>query len=428
MRVLVITALLLGFAIAIPLEDGRGPFGMCDTCHVAVKIAQDFFNDKATPTLLGAAVSDEACAHMECPYQKKKCTALSHSLPSLFIKWFAATATPASMCSDQHVCRGVQPAMQPVGDDSTLCGMCKYVVSRVQGSLNDTSVQEDIKQKLLKYVVSRVQGSLNDTSVQEDIKKKQLKPVRDDPTLCGMGKFVVSSVQGSQNDTAVQEDIKKKRLKDVFIFISTYVVSSVRGSMNDTAVLEEMKEKLLKPVRDDPTLCGTCEFVVSSVQGSQNDTAVQEDIKKKRLKICGDLPGDISTNCTDFVNKYEPIITDFINTAEPEQPEKVCELIGTCTSAPASTMTLWTQPPPALPATLVSGLAQMRASTSDARFLAASPNDMCDVCQMAVIEMAVIEAHSLIQSPTVQEEIVNYTKAICNTMGSSADACRKYVG
>ncbi|GFH19804.1 sulfated glycoprotein 1 [Haematococcus lacustris] len=41
--------------------------------------------------------------------------------------------------------------------------------------------------------------------------------------------------------------------------------------------------------------------------------------------------------------------------------------------------------------------------------------------------MAVIEAHSLISSPSVQAEAIDYTKGMCDSFPSYADLCKQYV-
>lgn len=42
--------------------------------------------------------------------------------------------------------------------------------------------------------------------------------------------------------------------------------------------------------------------------------------------------------------------------------------------------------------------------------------------------MAVIQAHALVSNPTIQAEMVNYTKQVCDSFPSFADACKVSTG
>eukprot|EP00798_Chlamydomonas_sp_ICE-L_P032628 gene32628-17641_t len=166
---------------------------------------------------------------------------------------------------------------------------------------------------------------------------------------------------------------------------------------------------------DETTQCTMCKYVVGQAQQYLNNSGVIDDLFNKALLVCGDLPADFKPPCVDFIESYAPVIKNFINAT---QPEKVCELLGPCLpEAPG----LWTQPPPPLPPTLVKALGSLRKATQPTA--GSATNDVCDACQMAVLE-----AHSLIINPTFQGEVVMYTKQLCDTMGPGAsDICKTTV-
>jgi len=158
---------------------------------------------------------------------------------------------------------------------------------------------------------------------------------------------------------------------------------------------------LTSPLVGDPTTCAMCAFVVDQVKVLLNDTKTQEAIKEKLLVVCAQLPAELSANCNDLVNTYEPVIVDWI---EKVDTTSLCAMAGACLVARTS-------PPPRLPARLVAALAKARENAVGAAATSGGggvPNDSCDVCQMAVIE-----AHALVTNPTVQADLVNYTHDLC---------------
>eukprot|EP00195_Chlamydomonas_chlamydogama_P008611 CAMPEP_0202892336 /NCGR_PEP_ID=MMETSP1392-20130828/2055_1 /ASSEMBLY_ACC=CAM_ASM_000868 /TAXON_ID=225041 /ORGANISM="Chlamydomonas chlamydogama, Strain SAG 11-48b" /LENGTH=397 /DNA_ID=CAMNT_0049576233 /DNA_START=195 /DNA_END=1388 /DNA_ORIENTATION=- len=178
------------------------------------------------------------------------------------------------------------------------------------------------------------------------------------------------------------------------------------------------KPALLLP-RDSVT-CGMCKYVVGKAQAALNDTSVQDSIKNKALEVCGTLPKELADGCTDFVNTYEPAIASFIEKADVDE---VCMLIGACMEGFIARVGA----PAALPeraALLLKALADVGGlKARRPQPLGGMLGDSCDVCKMAVIE-----AHSLITNPSVQADLLNYTKALCDTVGATfADACKAYV-
>lgn len=164
----------------------------------------------------------------------------------------------------------------------------------------------------------------------------------------------------------------------------------------------------------DNNECAMCQFVVTRVKTAVDDPVAIEHVKKKALEVCLSLPGQLAQGCTEFVNTYEPLIAQFLDSVDPEQ---LCELLGVCMEKLTKVQL------PALPASLVRGLETVQTIQSAHSMMGVAPsNDPCDVCKMAVIE-----AHSLVSNPAVQQDIVNYTKALCESFPSFADACKIYV-
>ncbi|GAX84293.1 hypothetical protein CEUSTIGMA_g11715.t1 [Chlamydomonas eustigma] len=170
--------------------------------------------------------------------------------------------------------------------------------------------------------------------------------------------------------------------------------------------------QVLQRVSGGGPLCALCSFVMDQMKIALNSTSVQQTIMEKAQEICHSLPADIGTSCIDFVQTYEPLVTQFIESVDSAQ---MCLLIGACLDGAVL------KAPPPLPDSVIRALAAL--PDVNAMYTGAA-NDACDVCKMAVIE-----AHSLVTNPTVQSDLVNYTKALCDLVGGSAlsETCREYV-
>lgn len=161
-----------------------------------------------------------------------------------------------------------------------------------------------------------------------------------------------------------------------------------------------------------------------------NDTKTQKIIMDDALHVCASLPSDLQKGCSDLVTTYEPVITDYIVSANSAA---ICMLIGACVSpatksaiAPSATnpserprVGLMQSPESRFFARLRKTiLASSQAKTSSISSSSASSTsstastDYCDQCKMVVLE-----AHSLITNPTVQSSILNYTKQVCDLAG-----------
>lgn len=167
--------------------------------------------------------------------------------------------------------------------------------------------------------------------------------------------------------------------------------------------------------------CTMCTYVLDKVKLTLNDTAIQATIKEKALEMCGSLTADLAAECTSLVETYEPLVTQFIVEADSGH---VCSLLGACTasSAPSPWYSVSSS---ALRLALQEWMdrIQRRMEGAAATALAPSPNDACDVCKMSVIEV-----HSLVNNPSVQASVVNFTKSLCAVFGDSYTAtCQQYV-
>ncbi|MEW5311676.1 MAG: hypothetical protein WDW38_003371 [Sanguina aurantia] len=160
----------------------------------------------------------------------------------------------------------------------------------------------------------------------------------------------------------------------------------------------------------DDTQCSMCKFVGNTIK----DTAVSAEADAIDIahQGCDKLPMELADGCDKYIDKYEVIISTFIDSLDVEQ---LCAMTGSCPETWAALR------PASLPASFILAM-QPALARYQAALAGGASNDACDVCQMAVIE-----AHSLIANPTVQQDLLNYTEAICAGLPTYAAECKVYV-
>lgn len=185
------------------------------------------------------------------------------------------------------------------------------------------------------------------------------------------------------------------------------------------------------PKVKDATQCLLCEMIATQGQQILNNSAVFDKINETAQQLCTSLPADMAGLCAGFVNKYEPLLVALISHASAEE---LCQLLGVC---PKSLMARLSR-------------AQFRPFSPDVDQIMPTIKDIkqrltvegvmaheftlrggvktptlkdsCDVCKMAVIQ-----AHSLVVNPQIQQSLINYTETLCESFPSFQDTCKLYV-
>ncbi|KAJ9532790.1 hypothetical protein QJQ45_010900 [Haematococcus lacustris] len=174
--------------------------------------------------------------------------------------------------------------------------------------------------------------------------------------------------------------------------------------------------------RDGPG-CSMCEYVVTKVKEEVDDPATLEQLLAKALQACTVLPPELAATCTDLVTNYGSLLMGLV---EQLDPVSSCAAVGLCTTRMLAASGATTLPP--LPPALISHLGSVRGALQAGRAAAAAlgplaAGNMCDMCRLTVLEV-----HTLVSNPAIQAEVVNYTKALCTSLGANmADTCRDYV-
>uniref|UniRef100_A0A7S0RWN7 Saposin B-type domain-containing protein n=1 Tax=Chlamydomonas leiostraca TaxID=1034604 RepID=A0A7S0RWN7_9CHLO len=196
---------------------------------------------------------------------------------------------------------------------------------------------------------------------------------------------------------------------------------SAAGACSVPEGVEALQARKAPKLRDSGE-CAICKFLVGQVKTMAVDPATQARMNETARAVCGALPADIAGVCNSLWDTYEPLILTFLDRASPDD---LCALAGLCMNslvvrtAELRFMTIAAPMPGLAPALSAVGQARMVAQGAP---VGLPLGDSCDTCRMAVIQ-----AHALIANPSVQANLVNYTKALCESFQSFSDACKLYV-
>lgn len=174
------------------------------------------------------------------------------------------------------------------------------------------------------------------------------------------------------------------------------------------------KARAFVPSSSNDMTCPLCMFVVSKVKEQLSDPLTRQAIHDRTTAACQMMPeGSMRDACTQWANKYEETIFNFVDKMESEE---LCALLGSCSLA----QKLLAHPMPPLPKAAIQAFAPL----SKALLLrdAIPSNDNCETCKVVVAQM-----HSALANPELQVEVVDYAKAACDAMGSFAQSCKDHI-
>ncbi|KXZ44347.1 hypothetical protein GPECTOR_69g440 [Gonium pectorale] len=200
--------------------------------------------------------------------------------------------------------------------------------------------------------MSPVDGPANDACQTCMISVRLLEDFLCDPAATDfLVDFVEKQICPAVGDTAQCHNLAEGLLPTLVQWFRASAtpasLCSSAGVCGDTLAQVPMLTKPALRVHDGAE-CAMCKFVVGRVKAAINDSGTLEKIKEVALQLCGGLPNELATSCTDFVNSYEPMIAELV---EDMDPDTVCALVGVCMES------LVAHPPPPLPEALVRAIA-----------------------------------------------------------------------
>lgn len=168
----------------------------------------------------------------------------------------------------------------------------------------------------------------------------------------------------------------------------------------------------------DATDCSVCTLIATKVKEVTANTTAVEEIKQVAQRVCTKLPPSLTSTCAAYLQTYEQLVLDEINSSTPSQ---LCNMVGACRATSAagrlfkpdlrsSTATLL----PPLPAELVQQLVTVMAQAT----VATPSNDACATCKVIVTEL-----HTFLADPRLQQQIIGYVKSLCKQFPAVSDTC-----
>ncbi len=74
--------------------------------------------------------------------------------------------------------------------------------------------------------------------------------------------------------------------------------------------------------------CSICEFAVTYVNNALGTNRSAAHVEYLLDKVCNILPSSLKNNCTQFVDKYGPLVALLL--LKNETPEQVCDFLKLC--------------------------------------------------------------------------------------------------
>lgn len=236
------------------------------------------------------------------------CNQLVDQYAGVIINTIDQQLNPQDICFMMQMCKNQSRAAlmerMKVGSNFT-CSLCENGAKSIQDALRDPKLQKEIENDVKNILCPLLPGKLAlECKTYVDAYAPlafQLMVVEFDPeSFCQMMSFCSKQ---TEQPRVIHLDLGSAGTK--------------------VAVAPSRKEE------SGPD-CVLCEFVMKELTGLLKKNATQEEIEVALDRVCSVMPASVKTECTDFVNKYAPMIINML--LAYADPGMVCKEIGLCTA------------------------------------------------------------------------------------------------
>jgi saposin len=301
MKVALLVLFLAASLSCIRTASSSQPLG-CFICEYLVGEVENYLANNATETEILAKLGD-ACTILADPSWVSECKTVVASKGAALIQYIINEETPEVACS-QIGFSGCTSSLaiappKPVGD-SVACGICVFLVGRIEDYVENNATESEILAFLEKDCA--ILGIKSWVAVCKS-------------TVATFGPEIIKLVIDKQPADVVCSEV------------------GLCSNSSSTVHPHPMVPVPVKPAEknDSSLTCTLCELLVSYTEKFLAENKTESEIIKELTGVCAILPiKSWATACDDMVKEYGSIIISYLINEQP--PEVVCTEIKLCTS------------------------------------------------------------------------------------------------
>lgn len=269
-------------------EDG------CNICKTVMKDIQDLDRSAAVQRKIEGFLETEICERLG-PY-KNECVSLIEKFGAYVFELLANELDPVSRCQALGFCAASNAIRDPTREstpskssgqrvaDTPECTICKILVEKIDEMIKQNVTKQEILDALDK-ICSLLPESLRNQCTS---------------FVTQYGPLII--------DLLIQE-------MDPALVCSTLGLCSA-------------KQRTMPSKLSDEAECIVCESAVQYVEALLQENATVAQVEAMLEKICNFVPDKTKSECDFVVQKYGPLIVQYIFSAMT--PKAICELVGAC--------------------------------------------------------------------------------------------------
>ncbi|KAJ5072527.1 hypothetical protein M0811_01542 [Anaeramoeba ignava] len=281
MKIVIFSLILLLVATTLAhgnLKD-QPPAGIqCTACEEVMKLVENFMENPKTEDEIEKFLED--VCNMLPSFLSGPCDSLVQEYLPQIINLIVNGVTPDQICSMIGLC--ATPPKAPKGIE---CTVCEMVMELLDNYLQQNHTEQEIEQFL--------EG------------------------VCNM----LPSYLSGPCDSMIQE------------YLPQIINLIVNGASPDKVCsMIGLCATPKKPIGGEIE-CTVCDEVMKLVEKFMEDKRTEDEIEKFLEDVCNMLPSPLNTICDGLIEQYIPVIVNLLVNDYP--PDKICALIGLCTSETA---------------------------------------------------------------------------------------------
>ncbi|KAG8182465.1 hypothetical protein JTE90_020385 [Oedothorax gibbosus] len=338
----------------------------CDLCDQVITQVLDMVKDQKTEEKIKEAL-DKVCSYLPSSWGAK-CQNFVNSYTDILISLLTQEITPQEVCQALKLCPVTIKKPEPVNDVE--CDLCKQVATQLINMIENPKTEDQIKQALdtvCSYLPSSVAAKCKNfvdkytatliTILAEEVTPEMVcaalnvcpaseRKVKD--VECDLCKQVIGQIEDLIRDNNTEAGIQAALDKVCSILpssistkcvnfvnkytqtIITLLIAEVDPDMVCAAlnVCPASVPKVKIEVKDAE--CEICKKVTETLVSLIKDEKTEAVIKGALETVCKYLPGSLSGQCKDFVDKYTELLIQMI--VEQIPPEQICAALNMCDS------------------------------------------------------------------------------------------------